>query len=224
MRTGRFILLILIIAGCMAGTPGQKAKLKYVALGDSYTCCEGAKPDEAWPLILTSHLNEKGVSIELSANPARTGWTTQDLIDRELPIMEQIKPDFVTLLIGVNDWVHGVDSATFHKNLVYIIDNTESQLSNKKNLVLITIPDFGVTPTGAQYSGGRDIAKGIADFNSIIIKEVNKRGLKYIDIYPETKKMKNNPDLIASDGLHPSAKEYALWEKLILPVVYTCLK
>jgi len=208
----------------MAGTPGQKAKLKYVALGDSYTCCEGAKPDEAWPLILTNHLNEKGISIELSANPARTGWTTQNLIDRELPILQQIKPDFVTLLIGVNDWVQGIDSATFHKNLVYIIDYTESQLSNKQNLVLLTIPDFGVTPTGAQYSGGRDIAKGIADFNSVIIKEANKRGLKYVDIYPETQKMKSKAELIATDGLHPSATEYALWEKLILPVVYSCLK
>jgi len=107
---------------------------------------------------------------------------------------------------------------------VYIIDYTESQLSNKQNLVLLTIPDFGVTPTGAQYSGGRDIAKGIADFNSVIIKEANKRGLKYVDIYPETQKMKSKAELIATDGLHPSATEYALWEKLILPVVYSCLK
>ncbi len=224
MKRMNFVVLIVLIIGCMAANPEPNGKLKYVALGDSYTCCEGAKPDEAWPLILTKHLNEKGVDIELSANPARTGWTTQDLIDRELPLVDQIKPDFVTLLIGVNDWVQGVDSTTFHKNLTFILDKVQSELPNKKNLVLITIPDFGVTPTGAQYSNGRDISKGIAEFNTILEKEAMKRGLKCVDIYPETRKMKNNTELIASDGLHPSAKEYALWEEMILPVAYACLK
>ena len=33
-----------------------------------------------------------------------------------------------------------------------------------------------------------------------------------------TQAMKGKTELIAADGLHPSAKEYALWEKAILPV------
>ncbi len=37
-------------------------------------------------------------------------------------------------------------------------------------------------------------------------------------------KMKDNPDLIAQDGLHPSAKEYKLWEQMIFPVAYSVLK
>ena len=209
---------------CSFDSPSQKDGLKYVALGDSYTCGTGAKPTEAWPVLLTKHLNEAGVSIELSANPAHNGWTTQNVIDHELPIIEQVKPDFVTLLIGVNDWVQGVDSNTYHKNLGFILDKVQSQLPNKKNLVLITIPDFGVTPTGAMYSSGRDIAKGIAEFNAIIEKEAAKRGLKCVDIYPETQKMKNNQDLIASDGLHPSAIEYGKWEAIIFPVVYDQLR
>jgi len=76
----------------------EDKKIRYVALGDSYTIGEGAKRDESWPTLLTKHLNEKGVSVELVANPSRTGWTTQDLIDRELSVCEENKPDFVTLL------------------------------------------------------------------------------------------------------------------------------
>jgi lysophospholipase L1-like esterase len=30
--------------------------------------------------------------------------------------------------------------------------------------------------------------------------------------------MKGDPSLVAADGLHPSGKEYAEWEKNILPV------
>jgi lysophospholipase L1-like esterase len=29
--------------------------------------------------------------------------------------------------------------------------------------------------------------------------------------------MRGRPELIAADGLHPSAKTYALWEELISP-------
>ncbi|HWY97681.1 MAG TPA: SGNH/GDSL hydrolase family protein, partial [Bacteroidia bacterium] len=113
---------------------------------------------------------------------------------------------------------------TFHKNLVFILDKVQNSLPDKNNLILITIPDFGVTPTGAMYSGGRDIAKGIAQFNSLIEKEAVKRGIKFVDIYPETQKMKNNTRLIASDGLHPSALEYSIWESMIYPVAYNRLK
>ena len=219
MKAIGITILAAFSMACSTNNLGQKGAMKYIALGDSYTCCTGANPDQAWPLLLTKHLNDAGVSIELSANPAHNGWTTRDVIDHELPIMEQLKPDFVTLLIGVNDWVQGVDSATFHKNLTYIIDKVQSGLPDKKNLVLITIPDFGVTPTGAQYSEGRDIAKGIAEFNTIIKTEAKNRDLQCVDIYPETQKMKNNPTLIANDGLHPSALEYSKWETIIYPVV-----
>jgi acyl-CoA thioesterase-1 len=201
----------------------QKHNIKYVALGDSYTICEGAKAEDSWPVLLVKNLKAHGINTELSANPARTGWTTQDLIDKELAVCEKCKPDFVTLLIGVNDWVQGIDSATFHKNLLYIIAKVQAILPDKNNLVLITIPDFGVTPTGSQYGGGRDISAGIASFNQIIIKEGQNKRLMVVDIYPETQKMKENSSLIATDGLHPSAKEYAIWETAVYPIVYKLL-
>lgn len=134
--------------------------IKYIALGDSYTIGEGAKQEEAFPDLLIRHLNTNGIGIILSANPSVTGWTTQDLIDQELPVFDRVKPDFVTLLIGVNDWVQGLDSSTFHKNLSYILDHVQSSLPDKSKVLLITIPDFGVTPTGKRYSGGRDISRG----------------------------------------------------------------
>jgi lysophospholipase L1-like esterase len=224
MKRSLFIISTLLIftLACYSMKPDKK--IKYVALGDSYTICEGASTAEAWPTLLTKHLNDTGLNTELIANPSRTGWTTQNLIDHELSVCEESKPDFVTLLIGVNDWVQGIDIETFHKNLNYIIDKIEALLPDKKHLVLITIPDFGVTPTGAMYSGGRDISQGITSFNNIIKEEAQKRNLQCVDIFPETQKMKGHSELIAHDGLHPSAKEYAIWETLVYQVVYKVLK
>lgn len=224
----KWILYLLILTPLcinMAMKEGKETNpIKYVALGDSYTIGEGAKAGDAFPDILVKHLKENGIDIALSANPSVTGWTTQDLIGKELPIFDRIKPDFMTLLIGVNDWVQGVDSGTFHKNLNYIIDHVQALLPDKSKVLLITIPDFGVTPTGKRYSEGRDISKGITDFNNIIKSEARKRNLTVADIFPETQKMKDNSDLIALDGLHPSAEEYTLWEKIIYPYAYDLLK
>jgi acyl-CoA thioesterase-1 len=195
-----------------------KKALKYIAFGDSYTICTGTNTDaEHWPNILVKHLNDAGIPIELSFNPSRNGFSTQNLISNELPLLKTNTLDFATLLIGVNDWVRQTDIESYHKNLNYIIDEIQKKLSNKKRLILITIPDFGVTPQGAGYGSGRDISKGILQFNDIIRAEAKKRGLVCVDIFSISRQMKDNKELVAGDGLHPSAKEYAIWENLIFP-------
>lgn len=201
---------------CCCKSQAEK-KLRYVALGDSYTIGTGAGPQQAWPALLTQHLNNKNISTQLVANPARNGFSTQNLIDLELPVFDTCQADLVTLLIGVNDWVRGTDKETFEKNLHLIIEHVQKKLPAKKNLLLITIPNFGVTPEGSVYGRGRDISKGITEFNNIIKAAAKKYELPCVDIFPISQKMKDDASLVAEDGLHPSAKEYAVWEKLILP-------
>lgn len=205
-------------------SPDDTKQIRYVALGDSYTICEGADWEESWPVILTERLRNAGIPIQLVANPSRTGWTTQNLIDSELPIFDASSPTFATLLIGVNDWVQGVSAEAFHKNLIYILDHVQKKLPDKNKLVLITIPDFSATPEGPKYANGRNISEGLSAFNKIIQKEASKRNLKCVDIFPISQEMKTNPDLISKDNLHPSAKEYAIWESLIYPAAYEVLK
>jgi acyl-CoA thioesterase-1 len=191
--------------------------VKYVALGDSYTIGTGANPNEAWPVLLTKHLNDAGIKTELVANPAKNGFSTQNLIDMELPVFDKSGATFVTLLIGVNDWVRNVSASTFSKNLNYILDHVQKKLPNKNNILLVTIPDFGVTPQGSYYSNDRNVSQGITEFNNIIKAEAQKRGLPVADIFEISKNMKDNSELTAPDGLHPSAKEYAIWETIIFP-------
>ncbi|HAK07053.1 MAG TPA: hypothetical protein DCO65_07295 [Spartobacteria bacterium] len=201
----------------------DKEKIRYVAIGDSYSIGEGASPNESWPALLTRHLNDKGLHVDLVANPSVTGWTTQQAIDRELPIFVESKPDFATLQIGVNDWVQGVDENSFRKRFTFLVDRMLQVLPNKGRMLIVTIPDFGVTPTGSRYARGRNISEGIASFNKIITEESTKRGLRVVDVFPLSKQMGGDPSLVAADGLHPSAKEYAAWEKIIFVVVFELL-
>lgn len=226
MKIQALVLAALVSSGGIS-TAQEKTdngeRIRYVAIGDSYSIGEGASPDQSWPAVLTRHLNAQKVPVDLVANPSVTGWTSQQAIDRELPIFVKSKPAFATLQIGVNDWVQGVDEATFRKRFVLLVDQMLAVLPDKKRLVIVTIPDFGVTPTGARYARGRNISDGLTRFNAIISEEAKKRELRVVDVFPVSKAMKNNPSLVAADGLHPSAKEYAEWEKLIFPAALQLL-
>ena len=223
------ILAILLVIFAAATVIAQKMGMRdggihYVAIGDSYSIGEGASPNESWPAVLTRHLVEQGVQMTLVANPSRTGWTTQQAIDLELPILVKAGPNFATLQIGVNDWVQGADEETFRKRFVLLVDRMLEVIKDKNRLLVVTIPDFGVTPAGPKYARGRNISEGIAAFNKIINQEAERRGLRVVDVFPLSKKMRGDPTLVAADGLHPSAKEYAEWEKIIFPAALESLK
>ncbi len=215
---------LITVLAMVTGAQETQQTIRYAVIGDSYSIGEGASPNESWPALLTRHLNEKGLRVELVANPSRTGWTTKEAIDQELPVFVRARPNFATLQIGVNDWVQGVDAEKFRKNFSFLVDQMLEVLRDNNRLLIVTIPDFGVTPTGPRYARGRNISEGIALFNRIVVDEAQKRGLRVVDIFPLSKKMGNDPSLVAADGLHPSAKAYGEWEKIIFPVALELLK
>jgi lysophospholipase L1-like esterase len=142
------IVFTVAMATAQNKIDNDKSPIRYAAIGDSYSIGEGASLNESWPAVLTRHVNAEGLHVDLVAAPSRTGWTTQQAIDRELPVFVAAKPNFATLQVGVNDWVQGVDAETFRKRFVALVDRMLEVLPNKNRLLVVTIPDFGVTPTG----------------------------------------------------------------------------
>jgi lysophospholipase L1-like esterase len=97
-------------------------------------------------------------------------------------------------------------------------------LPHKNRMLVVTIPDFGVTPTGPRYARGRNVSEGLTRFNQIIAEESKKRGLRVVDVFAISQKMRDDLSLVAADGLHPSAKAYAEWERIIFPAALELLK
>jgi lysophospholipase L1-like esterase len=215
------ICLIFAAAGLtaesMEGSATGNGSIRYAVVGDSYSIGEGATENESWPTLLTRHLTKSGRGVALVSNPSRTGWTTKDAIENELPLFRAARPDFATLMIGVNDWVQNVEPHVFRRRLTHLMDEMQKVLPDKKRLLVVNIPDFSVTPNGPVYAQGRDISAGLAAFNRIIAEEAQRRGLVVVDIFPISKQMRDRPELVAADGLHPSAQAYAQWEALIFP-------
>lgn len=201
----------------MTSVDDAVSPLRYVALGDSYTIGEGVAEHERWPNQLVERLRADGVAIDLVANPSVTGWTTADLIEHELPVLETSTPSFATLLIGVNDWVQDVPLALFEERLGIILDRMQGVLHDPRRLVLVTIPDFSVTPTGGQYARGRDITAGLSMFNAAIKAQATARGIAVADIFPLSRSL-GDPQFVVEDGLHPSGEAYRRWIDVIYPV------
>jgi acyl-CoA thioesterase I len=206
-----------------AAVPLAPAIIRYAVIGDSYSNGEGASPGQSWPMILTRHLAESGLSIQMVANPARTGWTTQQAQDVELPLFAAAKPNFATLLIGVNDWVQGVDAELFRKRFALLLDRMLDVLGHKNRLLVVTIPDFSAKPERSSFFDGRLISRGIAEFNKIIVAEAIARQLEVVDIFATAQQMRGDLTFISTDGWHYSAKGYAVWEKVIYPAARTLL-
>lgn len=126
-------------------------QVRYVAVGDSYSFGEGARPTESWPAVLAAHLKRSGCPTELVANPSRNGWTTEDALEEELPVFVAARPNFATLQIGVNDWVQGVSEFQFRRNFMALLDGMLAILPDKERLLVVNIPDFSVTPAGRSF-------------------------------------------------------------------------
>lgn len=200
------------------------SKIRYVSLGDSYSNGEGETPQDAWPVLLTNHLHQSGYDIELVANPAVSGWTTQNVIDSELPQFIEAHPTFATLLIGANDSYRGVDADTYRANLIKILDVMQANMIDDKKIILVTIPDYSVSPQIRVLPNAAELGKEIVKFNDIIRQEGQKRGLPVADLFDLGKRMGDDPSLVTADGLHPSAKELKVWEAQIYPIAASLLK
>lgn len=197
----------------------SEKSLKYIPVGDSYTIGTGVDEIYSFPAQLIQKLKGAKIHAELVTNPAREGYTTRDLIKKELSVLRKNKPDFSTLLIGVNDWIQNISEVEYKENLTYIIDQMQESIARSDNIVLITSPDFSVTPKGPDYAEGRNISDGINKLNSFMKEEAEKRSLPLVDIFPVSQNMEVQPSHIAKDGLHPNGKEYQQWVSMLFPVV-----
>lgn len=194
------------------------APLRYVALGDSYTIGTSVSEDERWP----NQLVAVEPRLELVANLGVNGYATRDLIDRELPQLDQLQPEFVTLLIGVNDVVQHVPAPLYRWNLEQILDDLVARVGPTR-ILAITTPDYTVTPSGAEYGDPGRQSEAIRACNGALRELAGGRLVRVVDVYDLSLAARDDASLVAADGLHPSATQYVQWLSRIFPAVHQML-
>jgi len=198
--------------------------IRYVAIGDSYTVATGIEEKDSWPSQLTQKLKSAGIKINLIEILGMRGATSQQTLNEVMPLLKNLKPEFITLLIGVNDWIReGISSSKFKIRIKNLIDEIQSNLPPKK-LLLITIPDFSCSPQKKNWGYGKSATNGITRLNKILKTEAALRDLVIVDIYPLSQNLCSQVGMFSDDGVHPSALQYSKWVDLIFPHLIDNLK
>lgn len=199
----------------------------YLALGDSYTIGEGVAAPDRWPVQLAAALRARGTSIEEPVIVAQTGWTTAELLAAldALPFDRGRAFSLVSLLIGVNDQYRGLESKTFHANFDRLLSRAVTHADGRADHVLVlSIPDWSVTPFASRdWRSAEVIAREIETFNLELRRRAIAGGARFVDVTPCSRCAAENPALLASDGLHPSAAMYAQWTAIVLPEAVAAL-
>jgi lysophospholipase L1-like esterase len=196
---------------------------RYLALGDSYTIGESVAVEERWPYQLARGLEAEGVPTEVTII-ARTGWTVDELWQGMQAGPPEGLYDLVTLLIGVNNQYRGYSLSGYREDFRFMLGKAIEYAGGKSDhVIVLSIPDWGVTP----FAAGREtnvISQQIDEFNMVNLAETRLAGAQYVDVTPISRQAAGDPELIATDGLHPSGKMYARWTKEALPVARDILK
>ena len=121
------------------------------------------------------------------------------------------KYDIVSLLIGVNNQYRGRSVEEFENEFESLLNQALQFSENEPAKVFVlSIPDWGVTP----FAKDRDkekISAEIDQYNSVCKNISEKYLVTYIDITTSQRADKDEEEMVAGDGLHPSKKEYTKW-------------
>jgi lysophospholipase L1-like esterase len=201
------------------------APLRYLALGDSYTIGEDVAEDGRWPVQLAALLRADGMAVGAPTIVARTGWTTDELSAALDTATLDGAYDLVSLLVGVNNQYRGRALDEYEIQFGALLERAIGLAGGRTDRVLVlSIPDWGVTPFAAK--SGRDAARIGAEldaFNTAAAAICAGAVVRFVDITPLSRDPGAQAAMIAADGLHPSAAQYALWARRALPAAKAML-
>ncbi|MEQ6168911.1 MULTISPECIES: SGNH/GDSL hydrolase family protein [unclassified Ekhidna] len=224
----RFIFLLCVLIASSCATQKSESMDKdgfvFLALGDSYTIGEAVNVDERWPVQLAHRLRKDSIKVD-PVIVATTGWTTDELISGIAGANLEGPYDYVSLLIGVNNQYRGYPVDQYEKEFKKLLNQAiEFAGGNPYNVMVISIPDYGMTPFAKKKILDEEkIATELDNYNAIAEKISKLRDVKFFDITPISREAKEDPSLIASDGLHPSGKMYEMWVDKIYDHVFNNL-
>ncbi|WP_299114582.1 SGNH/GDSL hydrolase family protein [uncultured Winogradskyella sp.] len=224
----RFLILCAILFSFACKTdddPSSYIPKAYniLALGDSYTIgqsvCETCRfPEQLKDSLLPRFPVEDIFSVKVIA---QTGWTTTNLINAIEAESLTNNYELVTLLIGVNNQFQNKPFSLYEQEFPELL-NKAIELANgdKENVIVVSIPDYAFTPFGQNSSNAETISLEIDIYNNFAQNHCNTNNITFVNITDITRAGLNQSNLIALDGLHPSALAYSKFVERLLPIAF----
>jgi lysophospholipase L1-like esterase len=210
-----FFVILISTMSAMAQVLNKNEKIRFLALGDSYTIGESVDVSERWPVQLVEQLRKLGYTCDEPKVIATTGWRTDDLKHA----INAAKPDknynLVSLLIGVNNQYQGKSAKSYAPEFEELLQIAIGHAGGDKSKVfVVSIPDYGFTPFGREKQV--EISNKLDEFNNVNKGIAEMYQVAYFNITDISRKGLDDAKLVAEDGLHPSGKMYKEWVAVIL--------
>ena len=139
------------------------------------------------------------------------------------PYAQPLRPELVSILIGVNDLVQGRPPEQYQDSLSRIYDAV-LDLETPPRVVAISIPTWSYVPAAADFGGKDRVATLTGVFNAVAEREARIRNFTWVDIGEASTSGIGSAGWIASDDLHPGDAQYAAWTEAIWPAVSALMR
>jgi lysophospholipase L1-like esterase len=216
------LIAAVLAAGCAwtrSGAPrmlraDRAAPIVYAALGDSTVEGIGAT-SAAVNYVARIHERLRAVYPQArTTNLGVAGATSADVVAGQLERAIALAPDLVTLSIGPNDITGRVSVRDYERH----VDTIFTRLRKETTAVVVVnlLPDLAVTPR-FRNDPARDVVGRLSiEFNTALAARAREHGVEVVDLYgPSRAEVMARPELVASDGYHPSDLGYARWAELL---------
>jgi lysophospholipase L1-like esterase len=181
-----------------------QARLTYVALGASDTFGIGANDpqSENWPTDLSMKLG-RGVRL---VNLGIPDVSLHDALSVELPVALDARPNIVTIWLAVNDLIDNVPLRNYAHDLDLLLSRIQTAYPHAR-IAVANVPNLTLVPYFAPYNP-QTLSSLIQDYNTVIASTVQHHHALLVDLFKQWHELRQHPEYISSDGLHPSTLGY----------------
>jgi acyl-CoA thioesterase-1 len=194
MRSLFSILLVLVVWA----SPLQAKTL--LVLGDSLSAAYGLPAEEGWVSLMEQELKQRRLADKV-INASISGETSSGGLQRLPRLLADYRPDLVLLELGANDGLRGTPLQVMEQNLRRMVELSQAAGAE---VILIGIripPNYGPQYTQRFYSIYPDLAQEYQ--------------LPLVPFLLEGVALK--PQLMQSDGLHPTAAAQPILLQTVWP-------
>jgi len=173
-----------------------------LVLGDSLSAAHNISTESGWVTLLQEQFKQQSCNT-LMINASISGETSSGGLSRLPKLLTTHQPSLVILELGANDGLRGLDLNSLKQNLEQII-KLSHQTSAKVLLVQIRIP----SNYGSRYT---------RSFEAVYAELAQQYDLTLIPFLLNDIALK--PELMQSDGLHPTAQAQTIIVDHVSPYI-----
>ena len=152
--------------------------VRYLALGDSVTQGVGARDEQtgSFPALLAEKWRGEGCEVELQ-NAGISGYTARQILDEQVPQIEEFKPTVITFQSGGNDLANGVSADDYRSDVQAVLD---AATGSGARVIVLAQNEWFRAPGFEGYS----TPEAREEFDSILIEEAQSKGAQFVDMRP----------------------------------------